>query len=432
MIYIIHVVLFQLAFYCLYFLFKKDTFYKTNRLYLLVGACLTYTLPLVKLNLFRSSPISNSIINKLPTVFIENNNDAFQSLNKGLNFNWCTILILGSICMFFLFVLKIWKLVKLIKNNRAYLSKGIKFVELENYTSAFSYFQWVFVGSKLNNSDKDIVIAHELIHIEEKHSWDIMFFEIQRIFFWFSPFVYLLQKEIKALHEFSVDQQMIQRTSKQAYCQGLLTQMFNTPQLSLINTFYKKSLIKKRIAMITKKESTHKARLKYGLIFPVVIGLLLYTSCNQDGIYEIEGSNLELNLESQTKEALTTNASYEDVLMTEIEKVPIAAVAVPPIYPDCEETEDLKKCFHLNLRKHITENFDTALGEKGINRLAAVFVINIEGNVADIEVKSKNENEKLEIELKRVLELLPKMKPSIHNGKICETLYQLPLVFKVE
>lgn len=427
MAYIIEVILFQAMFLGLYYILKNETFFNNNRVYLLATSLLSYALPFVKLDIFKTDISNVNVVQMLPPVFIGDNTQGvvINSTNTDLFiWHWWYVLLLGSIVMLLMFITKLYKMVKLISVNEVIKKQTYKIVVLDKSNTAFSFFNWVFIGDQLKEDERKIVLQHELIHVKEKHSLDILLFEIQRIVCWFNPLVYLYQREIKTLHEFIVDQQMIKNTGTQAYCKNMLTQLFKAPELSFVNTFYKKSIIKKRIAMITKKQSKTTAKIKYTLIIPVLMGMLFYTSCKSKKSVLQENPKEVSKVQNISTTAKTTEV-YEDV--------PFAAVQNSAVFPGCEDEEDAKKCFSNSVNKFISKNFNIKLAEElglvGVQRMAAKFKINVEGKVTDIRLKAENDD--LKAEFKRVLESLPQMQPATQNGENVNMLFSLPLVFRV-
>ncbi|MEM1260096.1 MAG: M56 family metallopeptidase, partial [Bacteroidota bacterium] len=130
------------------------------------------------------------------------------------------------------------------------------------------------------------------------HSLDLLFFELMRIAQWFNPLVYAYQARMAALHEFIADAE-VAKNDRPAQYQVLLSEVFKTQNLSFINQFFRESLIKKRIVMLTKKKSKNILQLKYLLLLPVIFGMLFYSSCeretNEDNtiIDSIEVGNIE-------------------------------------------------------------------------------------------------------------------------------------------
>jgi beta-lactamase regulating signal transducer with metallopeptidase domain len=147
-------------------------------------------------------------------------------------------------------------------------------VIVPNSEVAFSFFRSIFLGEKVVEADHEGIIQHELVHIKQRHSLDLLFFELMRIVGWFNPLVYIYQNRISEMHEFIADAQVTKTHKKEQY-QLLLSQVFQTQNISFINQFHQSSLIKKRIVMLTKAKSKQILKLKYLVLAPVVMAMLV-------------------------------------------------------------------------------------------------------------------------------------------------------------
>jgi len=150
-------------------------------------------------------------------------------------------------------------------------------IVVKNSELAFSFFKSIFLGDKVVQREYQSIIQHELVHIEQRHSWDLLFFELMRIVGWFNPLVYVYQNRVSELHEFIADSKVAKTDKKEQY-EFLLSQIFQTENISFVNQFFKSSLIRKRIAMLQRKQSKKVWQLKYLLLVPLLLGMLLYTS----------------------------------------------------------------------------------------------------------------------------------------------------------
>ena len=163
------------------------------------------------------------------------------------------------------------------KGTIRYYSDFTKVVVKQSKT-AFSFFKLVFWGDGIAKEKEPQILAHELVHVKQWHSLDLLFFELMRIPFWFNPLVYFYQYRIAELHEYIADAQ-VTKSNKKAHYELLLSEVFQTQNLSFVNQFFKTSLTKKRIVMLNKQKSKIIFRTKYALLLPLVFAMLLYTSC---------------------------------------------------------------------------------------------------------------------------------------------------------
>ena len=287
--YILQTIAFQLFFLVLYDLFlKKETFFNWNRTYLLGTSLLSFLLPFIRIESFRNV-IPNEMVIVLPEIFVGQDNATRDAgvLLDGLTFNrmdtsiWEIVLYTGMTLALIIFSIKIFKLILMIRNNPRFRSGNVQIIQLLESSSAFSFFNYVFIGEQIKNDDRNSILEHEIIHVRDKHTLDLIYFEILRIIFWFNPMVYMYQNRIGLLHEYTADAKVVKKQELSTYYQNLLSQVFETRNLSFINAFFKQSLIKNRIIMLSRSRSKEIHLLKYALLVPIVLGMIVYTSCSE-------------------------------------------------------------------------------------------------------------------------------------------------------
>ncbi|TYA69964.1 M56 family metallopeptidase [Seonamhaeicola marinus] len=286
--YIIQTIGFQLFFLLVYdFVLKRETFFNWNRVYLLGTSVLSLLIPLIRIEGFKNA-ISKDFIVTLPEVFIGNQ----EAVENPIQFNlfelekstsvFEILFYIGFVIAACLFLFKFFKILKLLVNNPKQKSRGYKIVSLSNSTAAFSFFKYIFLGELIDTKEKDVIIKHEMIHVKQYHSFDLLFFEVLRLLLWFNPLIYMYQNRMVELHEFIADAHAVKDQNKADYYENLLQQVFNTQKISFINPFFKQSLIKKRIVMLSKSKSKKTNLLKYALLIPMVIGMLAYASSSKE------------------------------------------------------------------------------------------------------------------------------------------------------
>lgn len=461
---------FQVLFLAVYDLFlKKETFFNLNRLYLLIAPILGFILPFVSLG-FIQQRIPQEYIIQLPAVVI--GGGVSEMVSSGNNWwipNFMALWIFGMVLSALLLCVKFYKIIKLKFTANTQKFPKFKLVTLPKTDIAFSFFNSIFLGENISEENKASIIAHEKIHIEQKHSLDLLFFEMLRIVFWFNPMIYLFQNRIATLHEYIADAKVTIQKDKKQYYQSLLSEVFQTEKISFINTFFNQSLIKKRIIMLQKSKSTKTAQFKYLLLLPIICGMLVYTACSNDPKAEeqknVSQSDSEvMNKINELAEAimkkgemtpeeekalklLTTEAQPGDKVYTSVQEyldetkdendlaVPFAAIDKVPAYPDCAgDNEAMKKCFTERITAFVGENFNTKIGNdlnlSGRQRIAVQFKIDKTGNIVD--VKARAPKPELEAEAIRIVQKLPQMQPGEQDGKKVSVIYSLPIVFEVK
>ena len=301
--YIIQVLAFQALFLLVYDLFlKRETFFNYNRIYLLLTPIVAIVLPFIKINAI-TKMVSNGYTIRLPEVLIgqptpsdleiEVARQAGIVIEKAQTPLWQTIFVIGGCLAIGYFIFKLIRLYVLKYKSPKRWKGNVLIVNIINSHTAFSFLNTIFLGEQITPEEKPMIIEHEMVHIKERHTVDLLLFEVLRILFWFNPLIYIYQNRVKALHEFIADSKTMEQLGKHDYYQTMLNQVFETSTVSFTNTFFNTSLIKKRIQMLQKQKSSRSMLLKFGILIPAIFGMLLYVSCNKEVDIEDETVNLE-------------------------------------------------------------------------------------------------------------------------------------------
>ncbi|WP_420602964.1 TonB family protein [Flagellimonas sp.] len=418
--YILECVTIQLVFLLVYDLFlKKETFFQWNRIYLLGTFVLSMFLPWIKLEAFKTAIPENLVQYQQ---FFWQLDEVVLSTNKSQNgfwedINWGYIFLgAGAMIMTIWLAAKLNHIYKLKEKGVVSWEKDFTKVIVPKSKQAFSFFRNVFMGADIPLAKQESILEHEMVHVKQRHSLDLMFFELMRIVFWFNPMVYLYQLRISELHEFIADAQASKAGKKSQY-ELLLSEVFQNQNFSLVNQFYKKSLIKKRIVMLTKEKSKAIYQFKYALLLPMVVGMLFYTSCGTT-------KNVAKNNTSLVKKPSDINKEIA---------VPFAVIEEVPIFPGCEDAIDKKRCFQEKMQEHIRKNFryPKEAHEQGIQgRVNVIFVISKDGSITNF--RKRGPHKLLEDEAKRIIDKLPKMQPGKQKGQAVEVPFSIPITFKLQ
>lgn len=422
---ILQIIVFHLLFLAMYELFlKRETFFNGNRAYLLLTSLVAVILPFVKFGFIQQN-IPQLHQMELSSIVLGTITSEVGNTTLSINTILPTIWYIGMGVSSLIFSVKLLNLYRLRSTGTSEDLQGIKMTIVPNSDVAFSFLNRIYLGEQVSEENKTEIIAHEKIHIQQKHSWDLLYFELLRIAFWFNPFVYVYQNKIATLHEYIADSKIIYTTDRRDYYLGLLASAFQTEKISFVNTFFKESLIKKRIIMLQKTKS-HKMKLaKYFLVLPLM-GLML--------TYSAQAQETKVTEVKEEKIVEIQNLSNQKDVQ-EIDEVPFAIIDKIPVYPGCVgDNIELKNCMSLKVSEVVTENFNvelaSELGLEGRQRIKVDFIIDESGNVTSITARAPHPA--LEEEAIRVVNGLPKMKPGMHEGKKVKVLYSLPIVFDIQ
>ena len=463
--YILQIIAFQLLFLVAYDLFlKKELYFNWNRVYLILTPILSFILPLVKIDFIRNNIPSEYVI-QLPAVILgtSSSNEMTAIMldevtvfgSSGISTGTIVQLIwlTGMLVSLGFFVFKLHKIYQLKRTGTITKINKTTIVSLPETDASFSFLNTIFLGESLSEEQKETILLHEKIHIKERHSFDLLFFEAIKIICWFNPLVYVFQNKMTLLQEYIADEKAASVKGKKAYYNKLLSQIFQTESISFINTFFNHSLIKKRIIMLQKSKSNRIAKFKYLLLLPIVGVMLVYTSCAQEpetvqassvsekiAELKIALENEELS-NSEAKDLMeiilkyNKTATYEEKELNNNGLISFSTIEKVPTYPGCTgNNEELKKCMSKKIFDFVFEEFDLSLSEKtgltGKQRISVQFKIDKNGTITNIRARAPHKS--LEKEAIRVVSKLPKMEPGEQDGKPVGVLYSLPILFDIK
>ncbi|WP_282135543.1 M56 family metallopeptidase [Seonamhaeicola maritimus] len=261
-------------FYLCYKLFlQRDTFFESNRGFLLMGLISAFLIPLVVIPVYvERAPIL------IDNFIIENAISVTQPLEETISL--LDILLYSYIAgvVFFLcrFLIQLISLVTILIKHESIKKGRFTYVRTHKNATPFSFFNWIVYNPELfNKTELEQVLTHEKVHARQHHSIDILLTQLACIVLWFNPFMWLYNKDLKQNLEFIADQNAQQKSNcKKSYQYTLLKTSMPTHQLALTNNFYN-SLIKKRIVMLHKSKSKKSNLLKYALVIPILVIFLM-------------------------------------------------------------------------------------------------------------------------------------------------------------
>lgn len=197
------------------------------------------------------------------------------------------------------------------RNDHKEVVNGITILVSDRWKQTFSYFgKIVMTPADFNSPNRDILINHELAHVRQHHSLDLLLAELFIALHWFNPLVYIYKKSLSEVHEYLADEQVVgSGTDPITYQQFILHCVTNSNIPRVANTFSAK-LIKNRFAMMTSKRKRNSS-LRYLLFIPALIGIFFLFSfrIHEQIIYEYEEVNQEVqeNQEIEIEKPLIAN-----------------------------------------------------------------------------------------------------------------------------
>ena len=199
-------------FYIVYItVLRKDTFFSTNRHFLVGGIIASFTLPfLVFTNtVYVDAPISSLELSSNPVSFI-----GTTSPSNSFIIDWWEIGILiyltGVLFMVFQFIKQLMSLYSLLRKQPVTKINGFSYIKVCNNITPFSFFKYIVYNPAMHTeTDLQMILKHEQTHATQLHSVDVILSNLILIFQWINPFAWLYKKCIEENLEFIADSETV-------------------------------------------------------------------------------------------------------------------------------------------------------------------------------------------------------------------------------
>ncbi|WP_019989254.1 M56 family metallopeptidase [Rudanella lutea] len=276
--YFIRTNLYLLLFFgCYYLLLRRHTFFGLNRAYLLASAVLSLVLPLVELPTETVAALPATPV-QLPTL-TPVRAEATPTGPDWVALGWWAY---GLVALALLVRLT-WRTTRLFDYIHQHPQQTLEDYTLvqpsDPQTPTFSFFRYMV----LSPADRQVeaVRAHELVHIRQWHSADVLFFEVMQTLFWYNPVLLAYRASIRQVHEFLADAGA-SATHRADYARYLVTYALGDGPEALTNSFFKPSLLVPRLRMLQRRTTNRWALGKYALVLPVTLVTLALTAARPE------------------------------------------------------------------------------------------------------------------------------------------------------
>lgn len=457
LIYLLKVNIAIALFYMFYRLFfANDTFWKTRRLYLLASIAISFAYPYFSIAnwLQNQEPMQALLSNyvQLQEFTVTPNTDIrFFSIENILLISYGFITVLLTVRM----LIQLFSILKIKANGHKRRILDVNVIVIDKAITPFSFFGSIYLNPTLHNEhETKQILTHELTHVQQLHSFDVILSELLCIVFWFNPATWLLKREIRQNLEFLADNKVIESGfDSKTYQYHLLQLSYQTPQLKLTNKFNILPL-KKRIIMMNQQKSEKSGILKYLLIIPLASTLII--TSNAESIISSAKEKLQIT-ETPTVKTIALSKKQDSTTSTtnKIDEVVVVGYAVPADEqqkntvmtppPPPPVPSDGKEIFQVvekmpeypggisAMSKFMSENvkYPVDAQKKGTQgRVICSFVVNTDGTIGDIKVV-RGIDPSLDAEAVRVINAMPTWTPGTQRGEKVRVQYALPINFSL-
>ena len=336
LIYDLKVAVLIAAFYfCYRLLMERETMHRLNRIVLLSSILLSLVLPLCVITLHETievEPIQvvdhpELVITEFGPISAENSVTPSIETNK-MNFVKYlfqpsiifAIFIIGLVCRLLYIANSYRHLRRMIKDSEQHsLEDGVTLAVVDLPVAPFSWMHTIVLSRIDYEECNPSILAHERGHIQQHHSWDIVFVEVLTALQWFNPVVWLLRRDLRTVHEYEADASVLSSGSDVSqYIQLLMRKAMGTKACILANGI-NNSTIKKRINMMLLTKSPRYNSLKLLALLPIVgITLALNAKTVTDVIYKNDEPQKQVPVKKGKKNATIKTGSNQGINVIEI------------------------------------------------------------------------------------------------------------------
>jgi len=422
----------SIVFYAIYhFFLRKESCHQFNRFYLLSALVISLLIPFVRFSVAvpmttnAATPVSNFsefiTYMQLPQfTVVASTPSEWNMAHLFLGIYICGLLVFSI--LFFIKIIKIGSVIIQSKRNRE--GKFI-FVEYEKSPSPFSFFNFIFMNKDAyNKEDRERVILHEQIHVQKRHSLDLIFVELLGILFWFNPILLLYKRSLQIIHEYMADHCVLQQGIEQVDYLNLLLRQLTVPNEWMLGHHFNYLLTKNRFIMLKNHHYSKWALAKSVYVAPFIV-LLLMLNCKHNPPVT----------EPVSKENISVIVNGEVATVTTIENVPIEETELENNEPPLRFVEQLPEypggtdAMYAFLQSQL--KYPAQARADGISgQVFYEFVVEKDGSVKNVKVLS-GVHPDLDAEGMRVLKLMPNWKPGKQNGEPVRCYYNIPVRFTI-
>lgn len=273
---------------CLYAFYwlalRRQTFFQWNRAYLLLAPVFALLTPALTIRLDKPVqpgvdaapadwPVLVEQIQSAPRAVQFALEQPLWTLSLGELLWWAYLTITTVLGL--LLLIRAVLLIRFIRRCRFHRQQGLTLATGPAGTPLASFFGFVFWHPPaVTAAEQDLMLQHELVHVRQWHSLDLLWIEALIVLQWFNPLLYAYRRSLRAVHEYIADDQVVRHTRQRYHYARLLVKSQHAPNtsLTLVNTFH--SLIKNRLTMLAKQPSHPLNRFRYLSALLLCLGLL--------------------------------------------------------------------------------------------------------------------------------------------------------------
>lgn len=295
---------------------EKEKMHHFNRFYLLISLLFSLLIPFISIKIIKE--ITTTTTSLIPSAISEGTIVIAQETNYLEQILW-GIYILVTTILSYRFMRNILAFYQLRKDNTTISFQNANLVLLQERVLPHTFMNNIFMN-KAEYQERKIekeLFAHEMTHVKQMHTLDVLFIEMIKTIFWFNPLFILYKKAIQLNHEFLADEKVVHSYKNIPFYQSLLLSKasYNPPLYLASNLNFQ--VTKKRFIMMSRYSSKKIILAKKLALIPIFTTLFCYFCI--DSVAQVQATKAK-----NTKYTLTSStdkdAYYADVMVNVTDK----------------------------------------------------------------------------------------------------------------
>ena len=425
MIYLLQVNLGIILFYALYKLIcTRDTLFNSRRLILMLALILPFIIPLIDIREWMETRDSLVMLTNfdysttIPEIVVgtagtEPGNQVFVISEWIKN-----IYIAGILALSVRLIVQAISLYLIILRTPEKTVNGIRIKCMKDKSGPFSFFNWIFLNpDNVKEEEMNEILTHEMAHVRQKHSIDVIISELVNICCWINPFAWLMKREVRLNLEFLADRKVMNAGFATKSYQYHLLGLTYSHKYGLSNNF-NFSHLKQRIIMMNKKKTNGAGHIKYALFAIPAFALLLAgnISCSSEATKTDDVKEKAATEKPEVVEIPAEKAETKDEVFMVVEQMPEFPGGI----------QEFMSFLSKNIKYPAS-----AMAKNVQGRVIVQFVVEKDGTPTEFKV-IRSVDPDLDAEALRVMKEMPKWKPGMQRGQVVRVKYTLPVTFRLQ
>ncbi len=444
LIYDVKVAVLIAVFYMFYrLMLAHETFHRVNRLVLLTTAVASFVLPLCVFTMHKTVMVdydysqlgelamNESVVSVMPT---DNQPSVILTIVLPVLF------IVGMLATLVHTLISLIRIQLLIHRSEKHPQEDGTVICVTGNTalSPFSWMHYIVMNRSDYEANDAAILAHERGHIRLRHSWDLLFVDLLTALQWFNPAMWMLRSDLRAIHEYEADGEVLSLgINARQYQYLLISKAAGIGGYSLANGI-SHSTLKNRINMMLHKKSNRTSLLKLFALVPIV-GITLALNARTVNDYVYDGPQKQ-NPVKKGKKNTTIKVGTQEIKVTEAPKDDKAATVTMNVVEEEQNATD-DKVFDVvenmpefnggmgALMQYLSDNIRYPEEKDIQGRVIVRFVVGKDGSISNAQVV-KSVHPSFDAEALRIINNMPKWIPGTQNGKPVNVKYVVPINFK--